>query len=112
MSCEDDAKERRASPFPNQMQGAWVGKEELDFEVTINRAEVVWNKSQLEYLDKFEQRYEDGVIAVQILVPYRMDSGDDINLVTWPEGEMHAFNDHFAINLVRAEPDGRLAAQI
>jgi hypothetical protein len=111
MSCEQEKKERRASPFPVAMQGSWIGKDEPEFGIYIEGLEIVWHKMPFEYIDKLEEVYEDGVVVIQVLVPYRTDSGDDINLVAWPEGEIHAFNDHFAINLVRAKPDGRPCAQ-
>lgn len=100
MNDDPDRKTRRAATFPSQMQGRWIGADEPDFQVVIEGSEVVWKQQPLNYMDKFEERY-DGEVVVKILMPYRVDSGDDINLVALPEGVMHAFSDHFAIQLVR-----------
>lgn len=112
MSCEEEKRKRRASPFPSQMQGSWVGQEEPEFGIVIDGAEIVWNALAFEYTDKFEEIYEDGAVRIEIQVPHRIDSGDDINLVASAEGELHVFSAHFAITLVRAEPDSRAPAHI
>lgn len=55
----------------------------------------------MDYQSKRLTTHEEGWVYVEVEFADQMDSGDELNLVAWPTGEMHAFSDHFAACFVR-----------
>lgn len=56
----------------------------------------------MDYQAKKVTTHEEGWVSVEVEFADQSDSGDAVNLVAWPKGDMHAFNSHFVSRFVRA----------
>jgi hypothetical protein len=84
------------------MQGRWVEESEPSLVVIVDGSEISWRGVDWDYQDKKVLIHEDGPVCVTLEFPDQTDSGDAINLIAWPNGSMHAFNDHLVALFVRA----------
>jgi len=102
MASEDGKPIEREAAFPSEMQGRWVEESEPSFEVIVNGSEITWRGIHMDYLAKKVTTHEEGWVSVEVDLADQTDSGDALNLVAWPKGDMHAFNDHGVSRFVRA----------
>ena len=102
MASEDGRPVGRDAEFPSEMLGRWVEESEPSFEVIVKGSEITWRGIHLDYQHKKVMAHEEGWVSVEVEFADQADSGDALNLIAWPKGDMHAFTDHGVSRFVRA----------
>jgi len=101
MASENGERIGREAVFPSEMQGRCVEESEPSFEVIVDGSEITWRGIRMDYQAKRVATHEEGWVSVEIEFAGQANSGDALNLVAWPKGDMHAFNDHGVSRFVR-----------